>query len=218
MREEIEDERIDPERFWEDRYRAASPGSSGKPGSVLRRFTEALAPGRALELGCAKGDDAVWLARLGWRVVAVDISSAALGYAADNAERHGVADRVTFEKHDLSRSFPGGLFDLVVASFLQSPFDWPRAAVLTRAARAVAPGGHLLIVDHGSRAPWSWASPDTQFPTVEETLAGLALRERDWAQIHVDAIERRATGPDGQTAMVLDNVIFLRRLSTPEAG
>ncbi len=217
MREEIEDERVDPERFWEERYRAASPGSNGKPGSVLRRFTEALAPGRALELGCAKGDDAVWLARLGWRVVAVDISSAALGYAADNAERHGVADRVTFEKHDLSRSFPGGLFDLVVASFLQSPFDWPRAAVLARAAEAVAPGGHLLIVDHGSRAPWSWSSPDTPFPTVEETLAGLALRERDWAQIHVDAIERRATGPDGQTAMVLDNVIFLRRLSTPEA-
>jgi SAM-dependent methyltransferase len=217
MSNEIEKKQTDAERFWEERYQTASSGSSGKPGVALCKFTEALKPGRALELGCARGDDAIWLAYQGWTVVAVDISRTALGHAADIAERSGVADRVAFEKHDLSRSFPDGSFDLVVASFLQSPFDWPRAAVLVRAAGAVAPEGHLLIIDHGSRAPWSSALPDRQFPTVEQTLADLALPDRDWARLHAAAIERRGTGPDGQTAMVRDNVIFLRRLSTPEA-
>jgi len=43
-------------------------------------------------------------------------------------------------------------------------------------------------------------------------LAGLTLDPAQWQHRHVGAIERVANGPDGQTATVLDNVIFLRRL------
>ena len=199
------------EDFWEDVYREASPGSSGKPGAALRQFVEPLAPGRALEMGCAKGDDAVWLAQSGWTVLAVDISSTALGYAAANAARSEVADRIAFERHDLSQSFPDGVFDLVTASFFYSPVDFPRAAVLRRGAEAVVSKGHLLIVEHASRAPWSWASPDATYPTAQQTLASLDLYDDDWTRLHVAAIERRATGPGGQSAMVRDNVIFVQR-------
>jgi hypothetical protein len=122
-----------------------------------------------------------------------------------------VDGRITFERHDLAVTFPEGRFDLVAASFFQSPVDFPRAAVLARAARAVASGGHLFIIEHGSRAPWSWASADTYFPTVEETLASLELDEAEWERICVEAMEREATGPKGETAMLDDNVIFLRR-------
>ena len=205
--------KADAEQVWEDIYRGASPNSSGEPGMALRRFVGPLAPGRALELGCAKGDDAVWLARRGWAVVAVDISATALGYARTNAARAGMEDRINFERHDLALSFPHGAFDLVTASFLQSPVKFPRAAVLARAAAAVAPAGHLMIVEHASRAPWSWAAPDTRYPSADETLASLSLRDGDWTRLHVAAIERRASGPDGQTARVRDNVIFLKRAS-----
>ncbi len=200
------------QQVWEHIYRAASPHSSGKPGALLQRFVEPLEPGKALELGCARGDDAVWMAQRGWKVLAVDISSTALGYAAENAKRASVVDRITFEQHDLSRSFPDGRFDLVTASFLQSPAEFPRAAVLKRAAEAVAASGHLFIVEHGSRAPWSWAPPDTRYPSVEDTLASLELNESDWNRIVVEASERKATGPNGQTAMVVDNVIVVQRI------
>lgn len=208
MSEKCEDRQADPERYWEDRYRSASPDSSGKPGVALRRFAEPLKAGRALELGCGKGDDAVWLAGQGWSVVAVEISRTALGYAAANAGRAGVSDRITFEQHDLSRSFPEGPFDLVTASFLAAS---PRDAVLRRAADTVAPGGHLLIIDHASRLPWSSAPPDRVYPTAEETLAGLDLQEPEWTRIHVGKIERSATGPNGETADVRDSVVFLKR-------
>lgn len=204
-------EHMDPRQFWEERYQAGSPRSRGEPGMVVRRFIEPLKPGRALDMGCAKGDDAVWLAGLGWTVVAADLSSTVLGYASDNAKRSGVADRITFEQHDLAAAFPEGAFDLVTASFLHTPFDWPRGEVLARGAQAITPGGHLLIVDHGSRAPWSWTEPDTLYPTAEETLATLALQQGDWTSLHVGAVERLARGPKGETAMVLDNVIFLHR-------
>lgn len=199
------------EEFWEDIYRNASPKSRGRPGIVLERFAKALSPGHALDMGCAKGDDAVWLARRGWTVVAADISSTGLGYAADNARRAGVSDRISFERHDLAKSFPDGRFDLVLASFFHSPTALPRADIFRRAAASIVSGGHLLIVEHGSRAPWSWAAPDTQYPTAEEAFLKLGFEPETFEAVYIDAVERVWRGPGGQEASVRDNVIFLRR-------
>ena len=198
----------DPERYWEQRYQAASPYTNGKPGTALRRFVESLTPGRALELGCGKGDDAVWLAKAGWAVVGADISSTALGYAAANAESAGVKDRIAFEQHHLSESFPEGGFDLVVASFLPAQ---PRADIFRRAANAVAPRGHLLIIDHASRVPWSSAPPDTKFPTAEETLASIDLDDEAWTRSYVGSLDRTVVDHDGKEVVVSDAVIFLQR-------
>lgn len=199
-------------QFWEGVYQAASPTSSGRPGKLLCELASPLPPGRALELGCAKGDDAVWLAREGWQVLAVDISAVALNYAAANARAARVADRIQFEQHDLAQTFPNGRFDLVTASFLYSPTgDFTRIQILKRAAEAVAPGGHLLIVDHGSRAPWSWAPVDTVYATAQQSLAMLELPAGQWTPVRVEEVERAAIGPAGETATVVDNVLFVRR-------
>ena len=77
----------------------------------------------------------------------------------------------------------------------------------------MAPGGLLLIVEHASVAPWSWADPDTAFPTPEQSLAALDLDPSRWHSEFVGAPEREATGPNGQRATVTDNVIALRRLT-----
>lgn len=198
--------------FWNDRYRQKTGKTSGKPGLVLSQFAGPLAPGRALELGCGRGDDALWLARQGWQVTAVDVSAVALGYASDNASRAELAGKVDFEEHDLTETFPEGSFDLVVASFLQSPLDWPRARVLARAAGAVSTGGHLLITEHASHPPGSKAAEDTIFPTAEETLASLALDPRQWRRLCICAIARTGTRAEVHGERVEDNVIFMERL------
>jgi SAM-dependent methyltransferase len=199
------------ERFWEGHYRASARPSNGRPSGALVRFAGPLPGGTALDLGCAQGDDAVWLALRGWRVVAVDVSGTALARAAINAETAGVSDLIAFERHDLASTFPDGRFDLVSALFLQSPVEFPRTRVLQAAARAVAPGGLLLIVEHAAVAPWSWADPETSFPTPEQSLAALDLDPSLWLSEFVGAPEREATGPKGQSATVTDNVIALRR-------
>jgi len=153
------------------------------------------------------------LARRGWRVVAVDVSGTVLARAAKDAETAGVSDLIAFERHDLASTFPNGRFDLVSALFLHSPVEFPRTRVLQAAARAVAPGGLLLIVEHASVAPWSWADPDTAFPTPEQSLAALDLDPSRWHSEFVGAPKREATGPNGQSATVTDNVIALRRLT-----
>ena len=201
------------ERFWEEHYRASTRPSNGRPGGALVRFAGPLPEGTALDLGCSQGDDAVWLAKRGWRVVAVDVSGTVLARAAKNAKTAGVSDLIEFQRHDLARTFPNGRFDLVYALFLHSPVEFPRTRVLQAAARAVDPGGLLLIVEHASVAPWSWADPDTAFPTPEQSLTALDLDPSRWDSEFVGAPKREATGPNGQTATVTDNVIALRRLT-----
>jgi len=199
------------ERFWESIYEKASPASNGEPSAALVRFAKELSPGRALDLGCARGDDAVWLARRGWSVVGVDISERVLSYARANVESAQQERAITLERHDLSTSFPEGSFDLITAMFLQSPVTFPRHAVLSRAALAVNPGGLFLSVSHGSAAPWSWGDPDRDFPSPEEELASLELDLGGWERVFVGNTERIASGPGGQTAPVLDTIIALRR-------
>ncbi|WP_338037967.1 class I SAM-dependent methyltransferase [Nocardiopsis halophila] len=63
---------------WDDRYSSEERLFSGNPNGVLVAEVEGLAPGRALDLGCGEGADAVWLAERGWHVAAVDISQVAL--------------------------------------------------------------------------------------------------------------------------------------------
>src|SRR6202008_569344 len=109
------------EAFWDERYRSRGRLWSGEPNQRLVEEITGLAPGRALDLGCGEGGDAVWLARQGWHVTAVDVSGVALSRTSRAAEEAGVADRVAVVRHDLSRSFPTGTFDLVTTHFLHSP-------------------------------------------------------------------------------------------------
>ncbi|WP_375155137.1 methyltransferase domain-containing protein [Micromonospora sp. 4G55] len=128
-------------RHWDELYQRRERIWSGRANPHLVDVVDPLPAGTALDLGCGEGADAIWLAGRGWRVTAVDVSTTALDRAAAEAAEAGVADRIDFQRHDLTRTFPEGVFDLVSAQFLQSPLEFPRAEVLRAAARAVAPGG-----------------------------------------------------------------------------
>ncbi|MFJ5880111.1 FAD-dependent oxidoreductase [Kitasatospora cineracea] len=172
---------VDAVEFWEKRYGESEQIWSGRPNASLTVQAAGLAPGRALDLGCGEGGDAIWLAKQGWQVTAVDISQVALERAAARAAVEGVADRVDWQRVDLAHAFPSGGYDLVSAQFLHSPAEFPRERVLRRAAAAVAPGGTLLITSHAaSPAKHDHPHPDMHFPTPEEMLAALRLDPSDW--------------------------------------
>ena len=167
-------------------------------------------PGPRSTSGCGEGADAIWLASRGWQVVAADISQAALDRAAAHAADAGVGDRITWARHDFSRSIPEGPFDLVSAHFLHSPVDDPRDAALRAAAEAVAPGGTLLVVSHEA-VPWH---EHMVFPTPAEVLESLDDRPgRVDRSSSSTSRPRRATAPDGVEVDVSDSVVRLRRSS-----
>lgn len=65
-------------QHWDEMYRSCDQVFSGKPNGVLVTETVDLPPGQALDVGCGEGADALFLARRGWQVTAVDISQIAL--------------------------------------------------------------------------------------------------------------------------------------------
>lgn len=196
--------------FWDQFY--TEKAWSGRVNPRLVEVASELASGRALDVGCGEGADAIWLAEQGWQVRAVDVSETALQRARTAAEERKVLSDIEFERHDLPDSFPDGRFDLVQAQFLHSPVHLDRDEVLRRAAAAVSVGGTLLIVDHAAAPPWAGEhARDHQFPTIDGVLAALQLDDASWTRVRAECVERTAVGPDGESATVGDNVFVLRR-------
>lgn len=81
---------------WDQRYREGNaPWDTGRPSSELHRVLAAgkIAPCRAIELGCGTGTNAIWLARHGFDVTAMDLSPLVIERARADADQAGVAVR-----------------------------------------------------------------------------------------------------------------------------
>ena len=202
---------------WEERYRAKPAIWSGRPNPQLVAEVADLAPGRALDVGCGEGADALWLAERGWQVTAVDIATTALERAAAHAATAGpqVAARITWTHADLRKQPPAeGAYDLVSAQFMQLPGD-QRRALFARLAAAVAPGGTLLIVCHHpadmATAPHRMHTPDALY-TAEEVAA--ELDPAAWEILTTEARPRTAVDPEGREMHIQDAVLVARRRVT----
>lgn len=191
------------EGFWDERYGADDRVWSGHPNPQLVDRVAALTPGRALDVGCGEGADAVWLARQGWQVTALDVSAVGLAKAALHASAAGVD--VTWRRVDLD-GWPGepGAYDLVSAQFMY--LDQPALTELFRALGAsVAPGGTLLLVGHHPIDPrhGSHEFPDVRW-TPEDAVSWLDAD--DWSSIDVATIRR-----EGHLGTMHDGIVQATR-------
>jgi len=131
---------------WDERHSAHDPIESWEPDPTLVGEVASMTPGRALDLGSGDGRNAVWLARHGWTVTAVDFSVVALDRARTLAATADV--EIDWRQADLLSWTPAAeAFDLVAVFFIHLPAD-ERRPVYARAAAAVAIGGTLLVVGH----------------------------------------------------------------------
>ena len=132
---------------WDRRYSATDLVWTAEPNRWLVAEAAGLPPGRALDLGCGEGRNAVWLARQGWQVTAVDFSPVALAKGRRLAAGSG-GPAVDWVEADVRTYRPEpAAYDLVLLAYVHLP-EPDRGAVHRAAARAVAPGGVLLVVGH----------------------------------------------------------------------
>ena len=197
---------------WEERYASVERLWSGRPNDWLPELATDWEPGTALEIGCGEGADVLWLAERGWQVVGLDLSATAIGRLTGQAERLGVASRVTGRVHDAGDGLPAGPFDLVTSFYVHGghePGSLDLVALLSDAAARVAPGGHLLTAVHAVNPPWHTHHARTY--TAAELLEGLAEATAGWEVVVGEERDRQATGPDGQEGYRADAVVCLRR-------
>ncbi|WP_024801526.1 bifunctional 2-polyprenyl-6-hydroxyphenol methylase/3-demethylubiquinol 3-O-methyltransferase UbiG [Nocardia sp. BMG51109] len=195
------------EQFWEDRYRGRDQLFSGAPNGVLVAEAAGLAPGRALDVGCGEGADAIWLARRGWQVTAIDIAPTALRRAAA-ADTTG---RVTWTHANLAGTPPPpGAFDLVSVQYFPLRLESDHTA-LRGLLNAVASGGTLLVGSHDiSDLP---PGRDNDFDPADYYHPGdiAALLGDDWTVLINETRPRTAPAPPG-THHAHDTVLRARRL------
>jgi 2-polyprenyl-3-methyl-5-hydroxy-6-metoxy-1,4-benzoquinol methylase len=179
---------------WDTRYAGTELVWTAEPNRFLTEEVVDLEPGRALDLACGEGRNAVWLAAQGWTVTGVDFSAVGLDKARRLAEQRGVV--VDWVNADVTRyEPPARAFDLVVVLYLHLPStDMTRA--LTHAEDAVAPGGTLLVAGHDSTNPTEgYGGP--QDPEVlygpDEIVAGL----RELTVERAERVRRSVVAPHG---------------------
>jgi len=185
---------------WNARYAGSELIWTAEPNRFLVEATASLEPGRALDLAAGEGRNAVWLAERGWHVDAVDFSAVGLDKGRKLAADRAVS--VTWIETDLlSHTPPATHYELVILFYLHLPWSSMRC-VLRHAARALAPGGSLLLVGHdltnlerghgGPRRPEVLYTPDrvaAELPELTITEATRRLRPVETDEGSVNAID-----------------------------
>jgi 2-polyprenyl-3-methyl-5-hydroxy-6-metoxy-1,4-benzoquinol methylase len=195
---------------WDARYRQRDGTMwSGRPNGRLVAEVAALTPGRALDVGCGEGADAIWLADRGWSVTAIDVSQVAIERAREASAR----ERASVEwicGDVLQTLFTAGSFDLVSMQYPALPHAAGEAAV-RRLLDALGPGGLLLAVYHDlddeHREHMKARGVDPADYVGADDLARLL---GDDFKVELLAVERRIDPPPG-TPHVADVVLRARR-------
>ncbi|MEV6447610.1 class I SAM-dependent methyltransferase [Amycolatopsis sp. NPDC051716] len=177
--------------FWEAMYQRDEHRIwSGNVNVNLRTEVEGLKPGHALDLGSGEGGDAIWLAKRGWTVDGVDISTTALARAAEAGAEAGVT--VNWLHRNILEWRPEAQYDLVSAQYMHLPPDL-RRDVFTAAAAAIRPGGSLLVAGHSPKAmrEFDGQKPPEELYFEPEEITGYLGDPWQWV---VETCETRGEG------------------------
>jgi SAM-dependent methyltransferase len=134
---------------WDQRYAEKELVWSSEPNVFVAQTVADLPPGRALDVACGEGRNAIWLASKGWKATGVDFSQVAIDKAKQLAQRAGVS--VEWVCADVTAwQPPASSFDLILFSYLHLPPE-KMTETLGHAKKALAPGGLLFIVGHAKK-------------------------------------------------------------------
>lgn len=195
--------------FWDARY-ANAPGFvfGTEPNDFLRSVADRIPPGPVLCLGEGEGRNAVFLARRGHAVTALDQSATGLAKAAALAAQHGVA--LTTQVADLNDyALAPDAWAAVVAIFIHLP-PALRTQVHGAAVAGLRPGGVFVLECYGP----AQLGRGTGGPQNPEMLPGLAALTPDLAGLDLEIareLERDVVEGSGHTGRAAVVQVLARR-------
>jgi SAM-dependent methyltransferase len=132
---------MDERSAWNRRYADGDYTPRAEPARFLEDWIDRFPPGRALDVACGTGRNALRLAEAGFDVDAVDISEVAIARAGAEAERRGLKVSwhvVAMDEYDI----PAGSYQLITVVRYRNSSLWPRLRA------GLAPDGWILVEHH----------------------------------------------------------------------
>lgn len=137
---------------WEEKYCSGDRGAEDKPTISLVEMAPHLTPGTAVDLACGTGRNALYLAKRGWQVTAVDGSETAVEVVRRRAAARNL--KIHTQVADLASpgfTMPADAFDLIVIAF------YLQRDLFAKAKAAVRPGGVILAIAHTPESGEKWS-------------------------------------------------------------
>lgn len=198
---------------WDDRYAGAELVWTDNPNVFVAEILSDTRPGTAVDLAAGEGRHAVWLARRGWAVTAVDFSGVGLERARQWAADAGVGDRLTTVVSDIADYVPQpSSLDLLLLAYVQVPADVRRLAI-QQCADGVRVGGRIVVVAHDSSnlAEGTGGPPDPRvLYTADDVAADLAGTTSAWEFERQEVALRQVAGAERPAR---DAVVVARRVA-----
>jgi SAM-dependent methyltransferase len=192
------------DNLWDRRYAQPDYLFGTEPNAFLARQIGRLQPGwRALAVADGEGRNGVWLSEQGLSVRSIDSSAVAQDKARSLARARGVEMEVDLVDLD-AWTWPQAEFDLVAAIFIQFAPPDLRARLFADMARALKPGGLLLLEGYRPEQ----IAYGTGGPSLPQNLYTEALLREAFADLEIldllayDAEIHEGAGHHGRSALI----------------
>jgi SAM-dependent methyltransferase len=196
---------------WDERYAGSELVWSIEPNQFVAAECADLPPGRAVDLAAGEGRNAIWLARRGWQVTAVDFSRAGLDKGRQLASDLPDDQEIDWVCADATTWTAESPYDLCVIAYLQLVAEERREAV-RRGFESLDRGGTFLLVAHDTTnlAEGTGGPQDASvLMTAQDVLADLS--GEDYEVVRADRVEREVASPDGASLTAYDTLVRLVR-------
>ena len=196
---------------WNERYAAKDLVWSAGPNKRFASEVASLEPGRALDVACGEGRNAIYLAEQGWEVTAIDFSDVGIEKGAQIAERRGV--KVNWMVGDVAEATLPGDFDLVAVLYLHTD-SASREVWLPKVIASIAPGGTFLYIGHDpeniARGVGGPQNPDV-LPGSDVICTYLDGFEIEFADVTERPVEHDPGHGNEASGIALDTLVRARR-------
>jgi len=159
--------------YWGEAYKGTPPWDIGHPQPVFEALIKGgeIKPGRALDIGCGRGENAIMLAMNGCDVTGIDLVDNAISDAKAKAmERHAKVNFVVGNVLRMDLLFMEYEFDVVIDSGLfHAMTDEERPVFARQVHRVLKPGGKYFMLYFSDKEPEGHGPRRISKPEIEQT-------------------------------------------------
>lgn len=191
--------------FWDEAYKGTPPWDVDHPQSAFEDLIKSgeIKPGRALDIGCGRGENAIMLAVNGCDVTGIDIVKGAISDAKEKAiERHVKVNFIVGNILQMDRLFRKGEFDIVIDSGLfHTMMDEERPVFARQVHRVLKKGGKYFMLCFSDKEPDGYGPRRVSKAEIESTFIPL------FSIVYIkDAAFNSRFGPSSRKAYLLSAV------------